>query len=274
MFEKRASEWAKNVETMTADILPSPPDPRDYSEPVISTAKLPKQVALPVYKILNQWQTPYCAGASGAGAAGGFFQDAFSMTYLYWLAKKYDGIPERSGTYLRTICKVMQKYGCALEADMPFTTEPWPQVTGAEKAARHKLNKYYRLYTLHDIKTALAFGHYVLLATFITAGNWGRSDGWIGEPAGELRGAHGTFLYSYDDLLTNQYKGYSKGVNSWGERWGRNGKYYLPYEYFNMTLPDGRNKFIEAWGLEFKRRRENPWLTYKDLHRAKRRLWG
>ncbi len=168
----------------------------------------------------------------------------------------------------------MNKYGCALETDMPFTTEPWPEITGAEKAARHKLSKYFRLYTTHDIKTALAFNHYVLLATFVTVGNWHRSDGWISEPAGEFRGAHATFLYGYDDRLQAEHKGYFKGVNSWGERWGRSGKYYLPYDYFGMSLPDGRSKFIEAWGLEFKRRRVNPWLNYRDLHRAKRRLWN
>lgn len=276
MHEERVSKWLETMRELpySLDILPSPPDPRDYTEPVVATMHLPKRASLPTYKILNQYQTPYCAGASGAGTAGGFYKKHFSMTYLYWLAKRYDGIPDRPGTYLRTICKVMNKYGCGLEEDMPFT-DTKPEIRGHETARKYRVKRYYRLRTIHEIKTALAFGQYVLLATFVTKDNWMRSDGWISKPSGHLYGGHATYLYGYDDNLTQgKYKGYFIGANSWGERWGSGGRYFLPYDYFNYSLPDGRGKFIEAWGIEFTEHRENPWLNYRDLIRAKRRLWN
>lgn len=276
MFEGRIRDWLKQIESLPGDmaILPSPPDPRDYSEPVVSTMYLPEQTSLPLSKVLDQGETPFCGGASGAGSAGGFYQKHFSMTYIYWLAKQYDGIPDRPGTYLRTVCKVMQKYGCALENDMPFTMKTRPRITGGETARKYRVKNYYRLHTGHDIKTALAFGHYVLIGTFVTAKNWRAVGGWIGGPAGEFRGGHATFLYGYDDKLIHSYKGYFLGMNSWGEQWGDRGKFYLPYDYLSMRLPDGRNKFLEAWGLEFEAHRQNPWLNYRDLVNAKRKIWG
>lgn len=276
MFEQRINEWQKQSANLPrySPILPSPPDPRDYHEPLVSTWRLPARRILPVYKVLNQKQTPFCGGASGAGAAGGFYGKHFSMTYLYWLSKQYDGIPDFPGTYLRTVCKIMNKYGCALEKDMPFAPTFRPEITGSGKD--YRIKQYFRLLTGHDIKTALAYGHYALLGTFVTANNWGwDSRGYIGRASGEFRGGHATFLYGYDDnKVFDGHKGYFYGVNSWGEKWGDHGKFYLPYDYLGWKLPDGRSKFLEAWGLDFVEYRENPWKHYRELTRAKRKLRG
>lgn len=275
MFESRINEWRKLVDSLPENqaILPSPPDPRDYSEPLLAFP-LPPKVTLPVYKILHQEGTPFCGGASGAGAAGGFYQQHFSMTYLYWLCKRYDGIPDRPGTYLRTVCKVMNKYGCAPESEMQFSDRSNPEIKGFAAAKRYQVKDYYQVMTLNDMKTALVRGHYLLLATIVTAPDWRRDNGgWINGAAGEFRGGHATYLYGYDDNLSHKHEGYFLGGNSWGEQWGNKGKFYLPYDYLTMKH-NGRDSFIEAWSLGFEPLRENPWLDYRDLHRAKRKLWG
>ena len=300
-YEQRIGDWIKDIKniskiTKNLPILPSPPDSRDYTEPVISSSLLPDKVKLETSPlVLNQGQTPFCGGASGAGMANGYYHNqdimpdkGFSMTFIYWLSKKYDGIPEQKGTFPRTICKIMSKYGCAPEQHQPYSTENNPKINpiAFELAKRYKVNTYRRIMTIHEIKTALALGHYVLMATFVTGDNWSSNNGgWITRPSGSLYGGHATFLYGYDDNLINKlhgHKGYFLGQNSWGSNWGDYGKYYLPYDYFNFNLPQtGRSKFIEAWSLEFepvktinrKPKDINPWYTYRELHNEKRRLW-
>ena len=257
-------------------IIPSPVDYRDYAEPIVSTALLPDKIELPLpYPILNQEDTPYCGGAAGAGAAGAFFRDHFSMTWIYGLAKRYDGIPDLPGTYGRAVCKVMQKYGCALERYQRFPSIDINPTVFPE-AAKYRLKDYTRLTTLIDMKAALARGRYLLIATFVSADNWGwGNNGFIGEARGEFLGAHLSLLNSYDNHLdSGVYKGYFGGVNSWSKYWGYKGRYFLPYEYLKFYVPDTpMKKFIEAWSVEFAP--SVNWLShYQSLKNIKRRLWA
>jgi len=45
----------------------------------------------------------------------------------------------------------------------------------------------------------------------------------------KMIGGHATFLCGYD--RTNTGKKFFVGCNSWGNKWGNNGLYYIPYEY-------------------------------------------
>ncbi len=264
-YEQQVQDWIKYMEEIEEmpcpGIVPSPPDPRDYTidDIPLTAARLPSFRSLPASPIiLNQGQTPYCAGASGAGIANAFFNQTsqmpnagFSMAFLYWLAKRYDGIPNTNGTYIRTILKIMKKYGCASENLAPYATSAIPITNKAvEEASKYKVKSYARLRNVYNIKEALNKGLYVLIGTLVTRGNWAREKGFLSYPIGDLYGGHGTFLFGYDDLLANEHTGYMFGQNSWGNRWGDNGRFYLPYDYFNMTH-QGRNKFMEAWAVEF-----------------------
>ncbi len=269
-FEQRISRWRDQINTVSAlkgmAVYPSPPDARDYTIDLISAPMLPSKVELPDSPImLNQHQTPFCGGASGAGIANAYYnnvnqmpKNGFSMTFLYWLSKMYDGIPNLPGTYLRTILKVMSKYGCAPENLQPFSSQNNPQLNTAayEEALKFKVKSYYRVSTPYEMKVALSNNMYLLLATFITRGNWGRGNkGWISKPQGDFAGGHATRANGYNDLLKNSvhnHTGYFICSNSWGSDWGDKGKFYLPYDYFTFKLEDyGMNKFIEAWAVEF-----------------------
>jgi len=247
-------------------ILPSPPDERDYTVDLVSAPVLPEQVSLPDSPIiLDQGQSPFCGGASGAGIANAYYnslgkmpKNGFSMTFIYWLAKQYDGMPNVQGTYLRTILKVMNKYGCAPEDLQPFSLVNHPKINAEafKVALDYKVQSYYKLSTPYEMKIALTSGFYILLATFITRDNWSyRNKGWISGPSGEFAGGHATRGNGYDNNLRSNihdHIGYFICSNSWGIRWGDDGKFYLPYDYFNFKVPNiGYSKFIEAWAVEF-----------------------
>jgi len=272
--EENIHNWEKamdDIEKLCPDtgLLPSPPDPRDYSidDIPVSIGKLPERHVLsaPPF-ILNQGSTPYCAGASGAGAANAYYsnptmplslmpKNGFSMTFLYWLAKRYDGIPDRSGTYIRTLLKMMKKYGCAPLQYAPYSTSRIAITGEALKAAeQYQIESYARLFNERDIKEALNKNMYVIIGTLVTRDNWNRRQGFLAYPQGSLYGGHATVLRGYDDNLINIHAeeliGHYLGFNSWGERWGDRGTFYLPYDYQQMVY-ENRKVFLEAWAVKF-----------------------
>ncbi len=264
-YEERIQEWQDLVKTLVktpyAGILPSPPDPRDYSVEDIPmrSAKLPSSHKLPPSPIvLNQGQTGYCAGASAAGIANAYYHangmmpdKGFSMAFVYWLAKQMDGIPHIDGTYIRTVLKVMHQYGCAPETLAPYSTQRIRITAEAVEAAKeYKIEAYARLHSAQDIKQAMTQGLYVIFGTLVTRDNWNRPKGFLSFPQGQLYGGHATFGFEYDDLLRQQHVGYCTGQNSWGSGWGDGGKFYLPYDYMRMTY-NGQPVFLEAWGVKF-----------------------
>lgn len=261
--EERMGEWKELIDDLHKceyeGIVPSPPDPRDYDvSDIVSFAPIPSKFQLdPSPIILDQGQTPYCGGASGAGMANAYYNSynqmpdkGFSMTFLYWLAKEYDGIPHINGTYIRTILKVMQKYGCATKEVFPYSSSRVNITVGAvEDAQNYQIESYARLRTPYDIRLAISRGMYVIIGTLVTRDNWRRT--YLSFPSGTLYGGHATHLFGYDDDLQEAHVGYYFGQNSWGASRHANGRFFLPYDYHRMTI-EGRPAFLEAWGVQFK----------------------
>jgi hypothetical protein len=265
-YEERIRDWQQITEkikkTIIPGVLPSPPDPRDYNveDIPIATPRLPNKYILPIPPIvLNQGNTPYCGGASGAGIANAYYhshsmmpKEGFSMAFIYWICKRYDGIPGVRGTYIRTVLKVMQKYGCAPESlarFSPYQIDISPEALRA--AENYKIEAYAKLNTLSDIQIALNKNMYIIVGTLVTSKNWNTSNGFLSLPKGDLYGGHATFFFGYDNLLDKGYHlGYNIGQNSWGEQWGDKGRYFLPYDYLKATY-EGQPAFLEAWGVKF-----------------------
>jgi len=264
-FEERIQDWEKTTnrikQTILPGLLPSPPDPRDFSveDIPVKAVRLPEKHKLQVYPtILNQGTTPYCGGASAAGIANSHYYKSklmpnggFSMNFIYWLCKQYDGIPDVQGTYLRTVLKIMNKYGCASAHKVPFSPNKI-QITpeAIREAENYKINSYARLNNINDIRIALNKGLYILIGTLVTHDNWYDTNGFLSYPGGNLYGGHATFLFGYDNSIQNKHQGYLFGRNSWGIEWGAKGDYFLPYEYLDMEY-ENRSVFLEAWGIEF-----------------------
>lgn len=277
-YEENINQWKESFKYLAKaprpGVLPSPPDPRDYSvdDMPVASLRTPPQHFLPESPfVLDQKNTGYCAGASGAGIGNSYYhyfnmlpQQGFSMTFLYWLAKEYDGIPHLEGTYIRTILKIMHKYGMASEQLAPFSLNRI-NISGAalREAEHYKIEAYSRLRTWGEMQKALAKGLYIIIGTLVTRNNWNRPGGFLSYPSGALYGGHATFNFGYDNFLSHAHNGYFYCQNSWGSYWGDKGKFYLPYDYLRMTY-EGRPVFLEAWAVKFFDIQREESLTEKE----------
>lgn len=272
MMEQSYSRWQKLMERAKREnwgMFPSPPDEHDW--PLFRIAKipevLPKKVDLShhIPFILDQQGCGVCVAKSGVNALNIFFNSkkmlpdkGLSSLFLYTRCKQEDGMPDDEGTYPRVALKIMQKEGVCSAKLLPFEgkCKPLPVLTQQMKsnAQNYKIKAYARVYGVEQIKQALAAGKVVMVGTMVTKDNWLDGDEWILEPLGQWLGLHATLLCGYDDTLEHAgYRGFFKGINSWGEGWGEKGFYYMAYDYTkweNKDLP-GLFALMEAWAVEF-----------------------
>jgi len=285
--DARVSHWWLAVEELERirisrqakiDIYPSPPDWQDFqlSNFVVGERALlkglPQIIRLHLApNVIDQLDTPFCAGASGVGSMNSHYDyydalpepEGFSWPFLYWMAKEYDGIPDKPGTYLRVVCKMMQKYGVCRYSLLPIEeAKTKPQITQEmlTDASNYKVKRYFRLDTIEAIKEAFGLGLYIMVGTIVTSRNWEAPHGFLGMPAGFVRGAHATYQHGFDETMEGkdynydlEYLKYLLGINSWGTKWGDEGKYYMPEKYLEWEAADIPNfrAFLEAWALEF-----------------------
>lgn len=155
-------------------------------------------------------------------------------------------LPVDSGCHCRDVIKGIAKHGVPSEALVPYeegelytSFDDWAK----QNALLHKIEGYYNLKSVDEIRAALSAHHPVSFAQPIYSG-YERTTGEFGYfpvPRGSLLGAHQTTIVAYDDnhqtpdWLT---KGAFLVENSWGAGHGidnpftetEGGHYWFPYE--------------------------------------------
>ena len=266
MMEQSHSRWQKLMERAKREnwgMLPSPPDERDWPlSRIVAPVALPRSVRLDhlVYQIKDQGKCGTCVGKAVSSATEtGYKQKqslpgkGLSSLYVYSRSKQEDGIPEIQGTYPRVALKIAQKEGIAPESIFPYSSltvcnkPPIPSAQVIALAGAFKIKAYARLGGIEEIKQALASGKIVVAGILVTNSflDW-NGQGVIGVPAGYILGAHAVVFCGYDDD-----KKAVRGVNSWGERWGDKGFFWLSYDFFSWESDIGMTGFMEAWAVEF-----------------------
>lgn len=267
MLENNLTKWHKVMEVAEKEnwpCKPSPPDERDFPlSRITRPVSLPPSVRLDglISKIRFQAGCGVCVGkAVGAAGSAGHGKDLSSL-YVYARCKQEDGIPNEEGTYIRVANKIIHKEGTVPEEVLPYTLSAeagsclmLPQITSAmtEKAAPYKIKAYARLWTMDEIKQALAAGKLIVAGIWVTSAfmDWD-GKGKIGVPDGTIYGGHAVMFCGYDD---SRYA--IRGLNSWGESWGDKGFFWLDYANIDWKCDLGIPSIFEAWAYEFFREPE------------------
>jgi hypothetical protein len=159
----------------------------------------------------------------------------FSPSFIYYLERKEDGTLAEGdcGSYGRTSCSVLKKYGCALRSEMPYVVgdvNTAPTAVQLAAATRWATGGYHRLVTVDDMRSCLASGYcfrigFIVYRSFESIGPNGL---WTPDKNREaILGGHEVLSIGYDDEVNG---GSFLVRNSWGAAWGLTGNFYLRYK--------------------------------------------
>ncbi|WP_238473218.1 C1 family peptidase [Desulforamulus profundi] len=149
-------------------------------------------------------------------------------------------IDEDSGATIRDGMKVLKNIGVCPESDDPYNVDKFtqpPTLRDILDAHHYKISQYHRVSNLTMLKTSLAEGLPVVTGMLVYESF--ESDevaktGTVPIPYTEteqLLGGHAVLVVGYDDT-----KQWAVVRNSWGENWGDQGYFYLPYQYWIRGL--------------------------------------
>ena len=163
-----------------------------------------------------------------------------SRLMLYYNARAQEGtVHEDAGCMIRDVVKMATERGACPEAMWPYEIQYYadsPPKPCEEEAMNWQILSYTRVnQTLDQMRSCLAhIGSFVIgiqifesfesrevAATGIVP--MPKRGWWRGEPK---LGGHAVCICGYNDVSQ-----VFTGQNSWGQRWGKNGRFTLPYEY-------------------------------------------
>ena len=157
----------------------------------------------------------------------------FSQLWLYYhYRERFGHVEYDDGVFNRELMKVLAEDGVCLEDDWPYTLSNWnknPPFETYAKAISNSITSYHALYTLDDMIQCIASG-YSFFGGIVWYENgdslYTEKTGHIEMPVGRPLGGH--------DLQFSKYNKNTRlfgGPNSWGDSWGDNGKFTIPFGY-------------------------------------------
>jgi C1A family cysteine protease len=157
----------------------------------------------------------------------------FSPSFIYYLERQTDGSLDQGdcGSFGRTSCATLNKFGCALRADMPYVAGEFgtaPSPAQLELAVKYATGQYHRLATVDDMKSCIASGYnfrigFTVYESFETINSTGV---WTPSKSESVVGGHETLAIGFDDSVNG---GSFLVRNSWSSGWGKEGNFYLRY---------------------------------------------
>lgn len=224
--------------------IPDTADHRDYVFKANRATALPDHVDIIGIrnKIEDQYELGSCTGNAGTSALeiSIHTKRPFSRLMAYYRAREMRGsISEDSGASIRNVMQGMMTKGVAYEETVPYVVSRFTQPPSAKAQAEAQalVNRmwgfeYVRLYTLNDIKTALAAGNPVTFGFSVPE--------WFCDPnfnnilrfptsQEKLIGGHAVVAVGYDDRYRDKIIWVR---NSWSNQWGIKGYYKMTQDWF------------------------------------------
>jgi hypothetical protein len=167
------------------------------------------------------------------------FKD-LSRLFVYYNARLLEGyVEEDVGTYVRDGIKAVHKWGICIEEKWPYLIKKFadaPNVESYIDARSRLIDSYYRINSIDDM-IALLDMEIPIVTGIQVFGDFDRlgSDAVLPLPSDKdyILGGHAVTIVGYD----NDRK-YFICRNSFGEDWGDQGYFYMPYDYTEMYAMD------------------------------------
>jgi C1A family cysteine protease len=225
---------------------PDLPDHRDltYAAPAVFLTALPTAVDMrpkcpPVY---DQGQLGSCTANSIGGAIQfeqikqGSKNFVPSRLFIYYNERVMENtVASDSGAQIRDGMKVVSKQGAPPETDWPYDIAKFaekPPVQAYTDGAKNRVLSYQRVArVLNQMKGCLASGYpfvfgFTVYDSFESAAVAHSGHALMPQPGEQVVGGHAVVAVGYDDA--NQW---FIVRNSWGNSWGMDGYFTLPYQY-------------------------------------------
>lgn len=223
-------------------------------------------VALPPKVDLSPWMNPVVKDQGQLGACTAFSGSTqreylskrfvgtmtqLSPLFLYFVERTIDGdVSEDDGSTLRTTQTALHNIGICPEKDSPYIIANFTHIPTQQDyvdAKKYVTGTYHRLMNLSDMKNTLndgfvfqlGFNVYTSFESDATA-----ATGIMTMPnleTEQLLGGHAVCVYGYDDTFSfpgTSMKGALLIRNSWGQAWGNNGNFYMPYPYISKYVSE------------------------------------
>lgn len=236
-------------------------DPRDWRDRHYNFARIEQPRD---YVDLRPWASPIedqlhlgsCVGQAVVGAYELLLNKAdrikfldLSRLFVYYNARLLDdAVEEDVGAYVRDGIKAATKYGICSEQVWPYLVQRFadaPSIQSYEDAQRRLIKKYYRIDNIKDIVNALnadcpvvtSFNVYDSFDDLEYSGNHILP---MPRASENLIGGHAVTFVGYD-----LSKKLFLARNSFGEDWGMDGYFWVPFDYAEKDFMDNWTFDIE-----------------------------
>ena len=164
-----------------------------------------------------------------------------SRLFIYYNERLLEGtVNYDAGAEIRSGIKACNIYGFCSEKLCPYDIKKFkikPTEESYLEASKHKAVSYQCILNFNDMKKALIDKNPVVIGFDVYSSfNKINKNGIMSYPLKYERylGGHAVVIVGFDDNYLNK-KGYFICRNSWGEKWGDKGYFYMPYEVIKNT---------------------------------------